>query len=77
MADAKQDEYGWLIERARDGATPEWAEELRWLSDDDLHVTWTTDSYNAIRFCRREDAEKVYVIIGETDKVSVTDHVWS
>jgi hypothetical protein len=60
------DETGWLIENA---------ERLYLTTDATGFFAWTKDNLDAIRFCRRQDAEKV--ASGNDDAWHVVEHMWS
>lgn len=61
-------ETGWLIERLRNDRA-EW-----WTGDG-----WTTESLDAVRFAREEDAQKMIWINAYTvfDDAFATEHSWS
>jgi hypothetical protein len=46
-------QWGWLIENGKKG------EELRYRTMEQGMFVWTPDHDKALRFCRREDAERV------------------
>lgn len=60
-------ETGWLIE---DRKTISWLYVPEW-----SNFGWTHDPAEAVRFCRREDAEQVIKMI-EEDDVIATEHQW-
>lgn len=60
-------EYAWLIEDTKSLA---WLYVQEW-----SNFGWTHDPIEAIRFCRREDAEQVIKMI-EDDDVKATEHEW-
>jgi hypothetical protein len=62
-----QIETGWLIEKIVDDR-PHWL-TCAW------SFGWTDDSLNAIRFCRREDAEQIASMM-ENDDIRITEHQW-
>ena len=61
-------EVGWLIEKQVDG-------RAHWLTCA-WTFGWTDDSHNAIRFCRREDAEQIATMM-ENEDIRITEHQWS
>ena len=64
---------GWLIQ-CRDDHTFMAGSPL-WLCVTDEYFSWTPDSLQAIRFCRRSDAEQVAGMMGdEADRI--TEHQW-
>ena len=65
------DELGWLIE-AIDGPTPHW-----W-DGGEIPDCWTPDSLNAVRFPRKEDAEKVIENLLEDCHfdLEALEHMW-
>lgn len=68
---ASEPEYGWLVEIAYTDGTPHW-----WSGrgGDDC---WTKNSLDAIRYARKEDAEKVIEYFGWTSPpVIATEHQW-
>lgn len=61
-------ERGWLIENGKQGS------ELRYMDWDDGLVIWTASHLNALRFCRRMDAEKM---IGDaSEPLKAVEHQW-
>jgi hypothetical protein len=65
------DEIGWLIEHEV---------ETKWLTlkpgEAAYEVCWTTESTEALRFARREDADDyVMTFMGEAP-VRITEHLW-
>jgi hypothetical protein len=70
------DEYGWLVEGSENG----WAS---WLVMGPVGFEWTVDSFKALRFSRKEDAEAVarfnQSILPDrfSGGVVATNHVWS
>jgi hypothetical protein len=67
-AETTQDEVAWLIESG-----------CGFLSINDYHQTyWTFDSLKAVRFARREDAEKVLFVLHLEghERCHVTGHLW-
>jgi hypothetical protein len=60
-------ETGWLIEKKVDGSP-------MWLTSE-WQFGWTDNSNNAIRFCRRSDAEQIASMF-ENDDIQVTEHCW-
>lgn len=76
---ASKEETGWLIER-NDTRVPTWwgPQCSRWewqqaLVSPDL---WTTDASNAVRFARKEDAEKQIHFEGLQRVAIAIDHLW-
>ena len=61
-------EIGWLIEKIVDDR-PQWL-TCAWT------FGWTDDAGNAIRFCRRDDAEQIATMM-ENDDIRITEHQWS
>ena len=61
-------EIGWLIEKIVDDR-PQWL-TCAWT------FGWTDNAGNAIRFCRRDDAEQIATIM-ENDDIRITEHQWS
>ena len=72
-----QDETGWLIERhSSNGSTC--MDYLYVGSWDGLcpdSVQFTSDSMLALRFCRREDAERIAHLI-ENEDIYIVEHMW-
>jgi len=62
-------EYGWLIENCGFG------DELRYLTAEDGDLVWTADPYEALRFSRQIDAERVAEMTG--DATCPLEHCWS
>jgi hypothetical protein len=60
-------ETGWLIEKTVDGCS-------QWLTCA-WTFGWTDDAANAIRFCRRDDAEQIASMM-ENDDIRITEHQW-
>ena len=60
-----KEEFGWLIEN-------DWNERPEWWRP----LKWTTDANEAVRFARKEDAERV---IREMlfANAHATEHIWS
>jgi hypothetical protein len=65
---AESFETGWLIERRN--PSPEWLYVPDWFG-----FKWTSDSFQAIRFCRREDAEQIARML-ENEDIHITEHQW-
>lgn len=61
-------ERGWLIEK--DVTPPQWFTVFSWEGFD-----WTDNSLLAIRFARREDAERIALMM-ENDDIKITEHQW-
>ena len=61
-------ETGWLIAKTIDGR-PHWL-TCAWSYD------WTSDADNAIRFCRRIDAEQIGSVFETDDDVRIEEHQW-
>jgi hypothetical protein len=61
------DETGWLIELPRENDSPRW-----WDGG-----AWTTDHLEAVRFARRQDAERVMLKQHYGLGVIALQHVWS
>lgn len=62
-------ERAWLIE-AQEISGPVWLEVRGWSG-----FSWTGNANQAIRFCRREDAEQIGKLI-ETVDWKATEHLW-
>jgi len=62
------EESGFLIERSIGGCPV-------WLCVKLEQFDWTPDSLQAIRFCRREDADQLAALIGD-DAELITEHSW-
>lgn len=61
-------ETGWLIENGRS------AGELRYMTMDDGLIVWTASHLEALRFCRREDAER---FLGDcSEDWRIVEHQW-
>ena len=67
-------ETGWLIENTIAGRA------VWWQARNDCGRTWTTDASNAVRFARKEDAERVIGALHAFDDflsdAIATDHMW-
>jgi hypothetical protein len=61
------EETGWLIELR--GRVPTWFR----LTGEEPH--WTSDSHEALRFARKQDAEAYIADVGWTEAFA-TEHVW-
>jgi len=61
---------GWLIETNHIDGTPWWWNGKLYEDDD-----WTKDSFEALAFASKEDAEKIIRQIGWTT-VTATEHRW-
>lgn len=70
------DESGWLIERADSSpAEPKyWAAGQR---EAERSSAWTSNHMEAIRFARKDDAEKVANRIMAGIDVRICEHAWS
>lgn len=72
-----RDEVAWLIETRDHHGKPRWWGE--WNSDG--LCDWTFDSLKAIRFCRKEDAERAIAMAEWIDVMredcSATEHAWA
>lgn len=64
-------EYGWLIER---GDSPHYAPAYLGESDEGC-VGWTGDNLKAIRFARKEDAQR-YCDCEGLNNVRICEHGW-
>ena len=70
----KSVETGWLIERQVAGRAVWWRGREGY--------DWTVESCEAVRFCRRQDAEAVVASVRsglrwwDDVEVTVTDHMW-
>lgn len=70
------DEYGWLVEGSENG-------RACWLKMGPIGFEWVTDSFQALRFSRKEDAEAVarfnQSILPDRfpGGIVATDHIWS
>lgn len=65
------EETGWLIE-----LRPSVTSQPTWYGETDEGVLgWTTNNLRAIRFCRKEDAERVIVCEHFTEAFA-SDHMW-
>ena len=67
------DEFGWLIEHADSPVSA----PVYWAG-----MTWTTDHVKAVRFCRKQDAEEVLLVVhtwyeGEPPAHRICEHGWS
>lgn len=69
-------ETGWLIETRDSNGKPRWWGDL----DGDGLATWTADSFKAIRFARKEDAERAINAAECLDvmrtECAATHHLW-
>lgn len=67
-------ETGWLIENTIGGRG------VWWRARNECGRTWTTDACDAIRFARKEDAERVIGALQKSDPFMsgafATDHMW-
>lgn len=77
---ASPNETGWLIERRNVRGEAQWLES--WIGFNDSGPEewidadrWTKDSLKAIRFARKEDAERVIKVF-EWPGTSATEHMW-
>jgi len=59
-------EHGWLIEKKVEGGLP----QIWWGKNG-----WTTNSADALRLARREDAEAMIKVFSEEDAIA-TEHHW-
>ena len=64
-------ESGWLIENSQYGEGPHWWTGHMFDDDD-----WTKDSLQAVRFSRKEDAQKIIDYIGWNYGITATAHQW-
>ena len=67
------EEHGWLIEHE---------DEPKWLTlrpaEASWSACWTKESSDAVRFCRRSDAEDyVSAHFGGEGPIRITDHIWT
>jgi hypothetical protein len=60
--------YGWLIENGERG------DSLRYRTMDAGVVVWTSDHMKALRFSRREDAERFSY--GDEEARRIVEHAW-
>ena len=70
------DESGWLIERADSSAAEPWY----WAAgqrDAERSSAWTQNHMEAIRFARKDDAEKVARRLFKDIEVRICEHGWS
>lgn len=69
---AKDEEYGWVVERASQAA-PEY------LSAHLGEWTWTSDHLVALRFAREGDAKRVRAVMEANGNsgLRVAEHIWS
>jgi len=80
---AQGEAVAWLVEWKADGYGPQW---WGFNSTPGKNGTWCSDANNAIRFARKEDAERmrlhIIAVAGLTGmhdyerSVSVTEHMW-
>ena len=73
QAAREAEETGWLIEHE---------DEPKWLTLDPAEAgfdgSWTKDSLEALRFCRRQDAESYVTFhFGGEGPIRITEHKWS
>lgn len=61
----------WLIESGVGGSRPYW-----WGRTPGLVTTWTDDQNSAVRFSRKEDAERAIALLNESPRPKATEHVW-
>jgi len=61
-------EYGWVVENGKQG------EELRYRTMEQGMIIWTADHNEALRFCRREDAERFAAEDEEAWRIA--EHGW-
>lgn len=64
-----QDETGWLIELA---ASP--PSEPKYWQNGSL---WTGDNIKAIRFARKEDAERIAALMLDGMNIRICEHIWT
>jgi len=66
--DSRKTEYGWVVENGKQG------DELRYRTMRDGLPAWTADHMEALRFCRRIDAER----FAEEDEEAgrIAEHAW-
>lgn len=78
MKDNSAIESAWLIELANSDGTV--LAPAHYFGLDERG--WTTDHYSAIRFCRKEDAERAiqllrgFIYTGSSEKAIATEHSW-
>lgn len=74
--EGRMDESGWVIERADSSpAEPKyWAAGQR---EAERSSAWTSNHMEAIRFARKDDAEKVANRIMKDIPVRIAEHGWS
>ena len=65
------EQTGWLIEHES---------EPKWLTlkpgEAAYQVCWTTNSYDALRFARRVDADDYASTFLEEGPIRITEHIW-
>jgi hypothetical protein len=61
-------EMGWLVEREG----PSWAS----IGEGYIRFQWTTDSTKALRFSRKEDADRARLLMQGSEKLVAKEHVW-
>jgi hypothetical protein len=74
----QETETGWLIETTLTGGAPHQINGPAWVTVKLGLFDWTNDSLEAIRFSRKEDAEKLIPRIAElwSGTLNATEHEW-